>query len=97
MKSLVDDYYNLDFEDVIAGGIKTKFQYIDVPREGFGLTNDDLLYADDSLLNRYLSIKKLAPYKEGPVHINKKAQALLNTIKASGKKNKSEIFKNREP
>lgn len=25
MKQLIDEYYSLDFEDVIAGGIKTKF------------------------------------------------------------------------
>lgn len=30
LKKLVDEYYDLDFEDVIAGGIKTKFQYVPV-------------------------------------------------------------------
>ena len=50
-KKLVDEYYDLEFEDVIAGGIKTKFQYIEVEKDSFGLTNDDLLYADDKLLN----------------------------------------------
>lgn len=29
IQKLVDDYNNLDFEDVIAGGIKTRFKYID--------------------------------------------------------------------
>lgn len=26
LKKLVDEYYSLDFEDIIAGGIKTKFK-----------------------------------------------------------------------
>jgi protein KRI1 len=29
IQNLVDEYYNLDFEDVIAGGIKTRFKYVD--------------------------------------------------------------------
>ena len=32
LQKLVDEYYDLDFEDVIAGGIKTKFKYIDVEK-----------------------------------------------------------------
>lgn len=28
LKKLVDEYYALDFEDIIAGGIKTKFKVI---------------------------------------------------------------------
>ena len=29
INKLVDEYYSLDFEDIIAGGIKTKFKYIE--------------------------------------------------------------------
>ena len=47
----MDEYYDLDFEDVIAGGIKTKFKYIEVSKEDYGLTDEDLLYCDDELLN----------------------------------------------
>lgn len=41
----------MDFEDVIAGGIKTKYQYINVDQDDFGLTDAELLFADDKLLN----------------------------------------------
>jgi protein KRI1 len=59
----------LDFEDVIAGGLKTKFKYTDVEPEDFGLTDDDYLYCDDRLLNSYISIKKLFPYREEKVKL----------------------------
>ncbi|KAM3133973.1 hypothetical protein pb186bvf_013939 [Paramecium bursaria] len=96
VKQLVDEYYNLDFEDVIAGGLKTKFQYVDVDKNGFGLTNDDLLYADDKLLNKYISIKKLAPYRSDVVDVNRKKHAnLLAAIRASAKRNKKDILKNK--
>lgn len=92
-KKLVDEYYDLEFEDVIAGGIKTKFQYIEVEKDSFGLTNDDLLYADDKLLNQYVSIKKLAPYRDGQITIKKsKADKLIELIRKSTKKNKKLIL-----
>jgi hypothetical protein len=28
LNSLIDSYYQLDFEDIIAGGIKTRFKVI---------------------------------------------------------------------
>lgn len=67
LDELIDDYANVDFEDVIAGGIKTRFRYTDVNNEAFLLTDDEILYCDDKLLNKYLSLKKLAPYKDQEV------------------------------
>jgi protein KRI1 len=64
LDELIDDYANVDFEDVIAGGIKTRFRYTEVSNENFMLTDDELLYCDDNLLNKYLSLKKIAPYKD---------------------------------
>ena len=63
LAELVDDYYKIDFEDIIAGGLKTRFKYVDVDAQDFNLDDDDMLFADDRLLTRYLSVKKLAPYK----------------------------------
>jgi len=45
------EYEELDFEDVICGNIKTKMDYVDVKPESYGLTDADLLFADDKLLN----------------------------------------------
>lgn len=60
---IIDNYYKLDFEDIIAGGIKTRFKYKRVESADYGLDEEDLLYADDKKLNQYVSIKKLAPYR----------------------------------
>ena len=30
LKKLVDEYYGLDFEDIIAGGIKTRFKVLTI-------------------------------------------------------------------
>lgn len=48
LENLLDDYYNLDFEDVIGGGsVKTRFKYTKVKENDFGLTDDDILLLDD--------------------------------------------------
>jgi hypothetical protein len=44
----LQEYYDLDCEDVIAGGsIKTRFKYVNVPKENFGLTEEEILLLDD--------------------------------------------------
>ncbi|KAJ4971617.1 hypothetical protein NE237_004716 [Protea cynaroides] len=58
-----DEYYNLDYEDTI-GDIKTRFKYTSVPSKRYGLSAAEILMMDDSELNQYVSLKKLAPYRE---------------------------------
>ncbi|KAI8086583.1 KRI1-like family C-terminal-domain-containing protein, partial [Halteromyces radiatus] len=58
---LVDDYYALDFEDVIGGDLPTRFKYTKTEPEDFGLTPVEILLADDKELNKYLSIRTIAP------------------------------------
>lgn len=36
-----------EFEDVISGGIKTKFRYIQVKPESYGLSDEQILFGDD--------------------------------------------------
>ena len=63
LESLLDDYYNIDFEDVIGGGsVKTRFKYQRVKKEDFGLTEDEILLLEDKQLNKLVSIKKYRPY-----------------------------------
>lgn len=64
MDELFDEYNNIDFEDVISGGIKTRYSYIDVPADDFGLTDAEIFFADEKILNQMISIKKLAPYRD---------------------------------
>lgn len=51
IKDLINEYNEIDFEDVIAGGLKTKYQYIDVNPDDFGFTDAELLFADDKILD----------------------------------------------
>ena len=61
---MIDNYYKLDFEDIISGGIKTRFKYKKIEANDYGLNDEDILYADDKKLNSFVSIKKLAPYRQ---------------------------------
>lgn len=40
-----------------------KFKYREISPETYGLTNRDILLADDKQLNSYIGIRKLAPYR----------------------------------
>ena len=58
-----EELYELDYEDLVAG-IPTRFKYKQVNPEGFGLSAEDILLADDDDLNKYVSLKKIATYRE---------------------------------
>jgi len=48
LDKLLEDYYNLEYEDIIGGGsVKTRFKYRKVAPKAYGLTDDDLLLLDD--------------------------------------------------
>jgi protein KRI1 len=65
LDKMVDEYYNLDHEDVIGGGqVKTRFHYAKVQPQSFSLSAEEILLATDSELNAFMSLKKLAPYRQ---------------------------------
>lgn len=98
LNDLLNEYRNLDFEDVIAGNIKTRYEYIDVSPEGFGLTDAELMFADDKLLNQMISIKKLAPYKDGNLSAKdrEKIRKLRTLVKESAERNQKRFLKETE-
>lgn len=84
-----------DFEDVIGGGIKTKFKYLKVKPESFGLSDEQILYGDDKELNKYVSIKRLAAYDEEDVRLrNNIYDHKIGSIDRSARQNKKMVTNN---
>ena len=42
----------------------TKFHYVKVDRDEYGLTDEMLLLLDDKTINKYIPLRRLAPYRE---------------------------------
>ena len=60
-KSLIDQYYTLDFEDMI-GDMPCRFHYTEVEPDRSGLTVSDVLEADDDELAKIVPIRSIATY-----------------------------------
>ncbi|KAK3003032.1 hypothetical protein RJ639_018086 [Escallonia herrerae] len=63
LKEDLEEYYKLDYEDTI-GDLKTRFKYKPVNARRYGVSAEEVLELDDKELNQYVSLKKLAPYRE---------------------------------
>lgn len=62
--SLMEKYQGLDFEDIV-GGERFRFAYREVPADTFGMTAAEILESEDKELNRKVSLRYYAPYREG--------------------------------
>ena len=58
-----DDLYKLDYEDIVAG-MPTRFKYRQVEPNNYGLTTEEILFARDTTLKQFVSLKKMAPYRD---------------------------------
>lgn len=67
--------------------MKTRFKYTSVPKEDYGLTNEEILLLDDKKLNKFASIKQLRPYRNldesgNPVKEKRKSEYKITKMKA---------------
>lgn len=58
------DYHDLDYEDVVAGEIKTRFRYIEVEPVSADMDELEILKTPDAAMAQLLPLKKLAPYRD---------------------------------
>lgn len=66
LKRYMDEFYNLDYEDIV-GGIPTRFKYREVLPNDFGLTVDEVLKADDQELNNWANLKRMVQFRDDTI------------------------------
>jgi len=75
-QAMMDEYYKLDYEDTI-GDLKTRFKYAKTKPTRFGLSASEILLMDEKELNQYVSLKKLAPYRDEGWKLSKQKRYAL--------------------
>jgi protein KRI1 len=58
-----EELYKLDYEDIVAG-MPTRFKYRKVEPNSYGLSTKEILLARDTTLKNFVSLKKMAPYRD---------------------------------
>ncbi|KAH9607706.1 hypothetical protein KSS87_010969, partial [Heliosperma pusillum] len=89
-KELEEELYKYDYEDAI-GDLKTRFKYRKVKPDRYKLSAAEILWLDEQELNQYVSLKKLATYRENEWKVpqmrkNMLLQGVLNLQKQKKRK-----------
>ncbi|RMZ84333.1 hypothetical protein DV738_g525, partial [Chaetothyriales sp. CBS 135597] len=64
IEALVDDQLKLDLQTSTSKSSGASFRYRATSPQSFGLTTSDILLADDSQLNQFVGLKKLAAFRD---------------------------------
>jgi protein KRI1 len=93
LESMVESLYTPHTDHVIAKQIPTKFHYTKVEKDESGFTDEMLLFVDDRTLNKFIPLRKLAPYKE-KYQINEwQKKKMLKELEKEVEKKKSDLYK----
>lgn len=89
-QELLDEYCQMDYEDIIGGDLPTRFKYRKVEANNFGMSSKFILSKTDKELNRMMPLKKLRPYRE-PEDVKRKWVNLGKKEKTWEKRDKQQL------
>ena len=84
------EYFKLDYEG-IAGGQPTRFKYANVKANMYGLEPWQILLMDDKELNQRVSLKQLAPFRDGDDDGDVDAEGTWDGVSRTKRKRRAEL------